>query len=538
MLKCKYLTEIYINMDGMGIDEISKILFKNAKYELRETDRSKVIDCYNFLKSFSSNKIVYGINTGFGPMAQYRVSDDNLKQLQYNIIRSHASGVGEPLSTIYVKAAMIARLQTFIKGKSGVHVELVEILSEFINKGVYPVIPQHGSVGASGDLVQLAHIALPLIGEGEVFYKNERRNTKDVLGELNIKPLEMHIREGLAVCNGTAVMTGIGIVNLIYAKKLLEWNVLASVMLNEIASSYTDFMAEELNSVKHHKGQQRIASVMRSLTEGSDAVRTRYTIPLDGEGDNTIFKHKVQPYYSLRCVPQVLGPIFDEIENAEKVLINELNSVDDNPIVDPVSKNIYHGGNFHGDYISYEMDKLKIGITKMTMLAERQMNYLFHDRINGILPPFVNLGVLGLNYGLQAAQFTATSTTAECQTLSNPMSVHSIPNNNDNQDIVSMGTNSALLTKMVIDNSYQVLAIHFMALVQAVDCLEIHDKLAPKSRMIYDKIRSFIPVVKEDTPKYQEIENMVKFLREYENLNTGVFAAKSDYNCEISVAQN
>ena len=158
-----------------------------------------------------------------------------------------------------------------------------------------------------------------------------------------------------------------------------------------------------------------------------------------------IFEHKVQPYYSLRCVPQILGPIYDELKNAEEVLINEINSACDNPIVDPDTQNIYHGGNFHGDYISFEMDKLKIAMTKLTMLCERQINYLFHDRINGILPPFVNLGVLGLNYGLQASQFTATSTTAECQTLSNPMYVHSIPNNNDNQDIVSMGTNSAVV---------------------------------------------------------------------------------------------
>ena len=190
-----------------------------------------------------------------------------------------------------------------------------------------------------------------------------------------------------------------------------------------------------------------------------------------------------------------------------------MNSADDNPIVDPENKTVIHGGNFHGDYVSFEMDKLKIAVTKMTMLAERQMNYLFHDRINGILPPFVNLGVLGLNYGLQASQFTATSTTAECQTLSNPMYVHSIPNNNDNQDIVSMGTNSALICQRVIENSYQVMAIHMMALVQAVDCLKIADKLAPTTREMYDQIRAIVPVFIEDTPKYKEIEAIIEWLK-------------------------
>ena len=215
----------------------------------------------------------------------------------------------------------------------------------------------------------------------------------------------------------------------------------------------------------------------------------------------------------LRCVPQILGPVFDEMVNAEKVLIDELNSACDNPIVDLETENVYHGGNFHGDYISFEMDKLKIAVTKLTMLTERQLNYLFHDRINGILPPFVNLGVLGLNYGLQASQFTATSTTAESQTLSNPMYVHSIPNNNDNQDIVSMGTNSALLAKTVIENGFQVMAIHFMAIVQAVDYLKIQDRLSPRTKDIYNEIRSFFPVFTEDTPKYKEIETMIEWLK-------------------------
>ena len=196
-----------------------------------------------------------------------------------------------------------------------------------------------------------------------------------------------------------------------------------------------------------------------------------------------------------------------------RVLVDELNSVDDNPVGDPRTHNVYHGGNFHGDYVSLEMDKLKIVVTKLTMLAERQMNYLFHDRINGILPPFVNLGKLGLNYGLQAAQFTATSTTAESQTLSNPMYVHSIPNNNDNQDIVSMGTNSALLCRQVVENGYQVMAIHLMALAQAVDCLDIAEQLAPTTRQLYDRVRERVPAFREDTPKYREIGRLEELIR-------------------------
>ena len=498
---------------SINLDTLHKVLFDNEKLELSEECIRKVEESFDFLQSFSSDKIIYGINTGFGPMAQYRIEDQSLIDLQYNIIRSHSTGAGKPLPELYVKAAMIARLYTFLQGKSGVHLELVSLLCEFINRGIYPFIPEHGSVGASGDLVQLAHIALTLIGEGEVFYQGKLCNAATVLQENGLKPFSMRIREGLSVTNGTSVMTGIGIVNLIYAKKLLRWSVAASVMMNEIAASYDDFMAQALNEAKHHKGQQEIAAMMREWVAGSKCVLQRENELYNQVQKEKIFEHKVQPYYSLRCVPQILGPIYDELKNAEEVLINEINSACDNPIVDPDTQNIYHGGNFHGDYISFEMDKLKIAVTKLTMLCERQINYLFHDRINGILPPFVNLGVLGLNYGLQASQFTATSTTAECQTLSNPMYVHSIPNNNDNQDIVSMGTNSALLAKTVIENSYQVMAIQFMGMAQAIDYLKIQDRLSSKSRQVYEEIRSFFPVFTNDTPKYKEIEMMIDYLK-------------------------
>ena len=498
--------------DKLQLDDVRSIVEEKHQISISEEVRNNIENCFSFLDAFSKDKVIYGINTGFGPMAQWRIDDDHLKELQYNIIRSHSTGAGEPLPERCVRAAMLARLMTFLQAHSGVNIQTCELLVEFLNREIYPVIPQHGSVGASGDLVQLAHIALALIGEGEVFYQGVRRNTAEVFAELGIKPLQMYVREGLAVTNGTAVMTGIGLVNLMNAKRLLDFSLKASVLMNEIASSYDDLMSEVLNGVKQHQGQQLVAAKMREIAAGSKMLLNREE-ELYHKSEEDVFEHKVQPYYSLRCIPQILGPVWDTMSNVEKVLLDEMNSADDNPIVDPENKTVIHGGNFHGDYVSFEMDKLKIAVTKMTMLAERQMNYLFHDRINGILPPFVNLGVLGLNYGLQASQFTATSTTAECQTLSNPMYVHSIPNNNDNQDIVSMGTNSALICQRVIENSYQVMAIHMMALVQAVDCLKIADKLAPATRELYDQIREIVPVFIEDTPKYKEIESVMNWLK-------------------------
>lgn len=498
----------------LNLDDIQNVLYHDGTFSVDEQTKSSLEQCFNFLESFSKEKVIYGINTGFGPMAQWRVADKDLHSLQYNIIRSHSTGAGEPLDDIYVRAAMIARLGSFVQCKSGVHVEIVNLLVEFINKQIIPFIPKHGSVGASGDLVQLAHIALCLIGEGKVHYNGEWRPTAEVLAECGLKPIQIHIREGLSATNGTSVMTGISVVNQFHAENLLKWATLASVWMNEVASSFDDWMCQPLNEYRRHEGQMEIAKQMREIADGSQCLQSReHELYDNGHADAKVFEHKVQAYYSLRCTPQIFGPIWETLQNSRRVIEEELNAASDNPIVDPVTQNVYHGGNFHGDYISLEQDKVKIALVRLTMTAERQLNYLFHDRINGILPPFLNMGTLGLNYGMQACQFTATSTTAECQTLAMPNYVHSIPNNNDNQDIVSMGTNTAELCAQVIENSYQVMAILMMALAQAVDCLGIYDKLAPATKKQYDAIRDITPTIIEDTPFYEDIEAVIKYLK-------------------------
>jgi len=506
-----------IETDGLTLAALKEVILHGKGIGLSTDTKKSVAACYDFLEKFSAEKIIYGINTGFGPMAQYRIDNDSLTQLQYNIIRSHSTGAGEPLPDVYVRAAMVARVGTLACARSGVHPELVDLLVEFINRGIYPMVPEHGSVGASGDLVQLAHIALALIGEGEVHYKGEWRKAAEALKENGLTPFKIHIREGLSVTNGTSVMTGIGIVNTLYIRRLLYWAVAASVWMNEIAGSYDDMMSDELNGTKRHTDQRLVAEWMRTIAKGSSRLQKREIKLYDSAHANEkVFTDKIQAYYSLRCVPQVLGPVLTTLRQAEAILVDEVNSASDNPIVDPVSGNVYHGGNFHGDYIAIEMDKLKIAVTKLTMLMERQLNYLCHDRINDLLPPFLNLGVRGLNYGLQAAQFTATSTTAENQTLSSPMSIHSIPCNNDNQDVVSMGTNAALMTKTVVENAFQVTAIHFMALTQAVDCLAIANKLSPAVRRIYDDVRRLYPASAEDKPLYGAVASVRNYLHDNE----------------------
>jgi histidine ammonia-lyase len=395
---------------------------------------------------------------------------------------------------------------------SGVHTEVVELLAALINKDVTPCIYEHGGVGASGDLVQLAHLGLVLIGEGEVIYEGAVHPTMDIFEKLKIKPLSIHIREGLAILNGTSAMTGIGMVNIIQAQKLLEWSVILSAMINEVVEAFDDHYSYELNIVKHHKGQNKIAAQLRDILKDSKMIRSRSEHLYNPDNLNQeVFEDKVQEYYSLRCVTQVLGPIYDTICQAEKVVVDELNSVNDNPVIDHENHNIFHGGNFHGDYVSLEMDKLKVAITKLSMLSERQLNYLLNEKLNQKFPPFVNLGVLGFNFGMQGMQFTATSTVAENQTLSFPMYVHSIPNNNDNQDIVSMGCNAALMTKKVIENSFEVLSIQMMTVLQAIDYLECVSRLSTETLNVYTEIRKIFPKFIDDKPKYKDLERIKKY---------------------------
>lgn len=496
----------------LSLKEFEAIVFKDNKVAVSKTVLERVNASFNFLKEFSGNKVIYGVNTGFGPMAQYRIKDEDRLQLQYNLIRSHSSGTGKPLSPVCVKSAILARLNTLSLGNSGVHPSVIHLMTEFINRDITPLIFEHGGVGASGDLVQLAHLALTLIGEGEVFYKGERRATEEVFKIEGLQPINVEIREGLALMNGTSVMTGIGIVNVHNAEKVLDWSIKCSCAINEIVKAYDDHLSAELNNTKRHFGQQEIAKRMRENLSDSALVRKREDHLYTGENTEDVFKEKVQEYYSLRCVPQILGPVLDTINVVSEVLENEINSANDNPIVDVKNQHVYHGGNFHGDYISLEMDKLKIVVTKLTMLAERQLNYLLNSKLNEILPPFVNLGTLGFNFGMQGVQFTATSTTAECQTLSNPMYVHSIPNNNDNQDIVSMGTNAAVITGKVIENAFEVLAIELITIVQAIDALGYKNEVSSVTKKMYDEVRAIIPEFKQDQVMYPFVQKVKDYL--------------------------
>ena len=504
-------------MFKLDLNSVNNYVNNQENLDIDSDTLETIEKSFSFLTSFSKDKIIYGINTGFGPMAQFRIEPEELSELQYNLVRSHASGTGEVLSPKYARSVVLARLNNFLQGNSGISSAVVKQLQLFLNKNIIPEIFEHGSVGASGDLVQLSQLALNLIGEGWVYEDGKRVETSVVFEKHNIQPLKLSLRDGLGLINGTSCMTGIASLNLIYANRLLEHAVAASAIINEIVESFDDSFSEELNKVKLHEGQRHIAKSMRTYLEDSNLIRKREELFKDNaEIQRKEFKKKIQEYYSIRCVPQILGPIYDTIKYAQKVVENELNSTNDNPIIDLEVENVFHGGNFHGDYISLEMDKLKIAITKLSMLMERQLNFLLNHRLNDKFPPFLNAGKLGLNFGFQGIQYTATSTTAENQALSNSVYVHSIPNNNDNQDIVSMGTNSASMAKKVIDNAYQVTSVHVMAICQAIDLLSDSEKerLSSKTKTAFANIRKHADFVTDDLSQATAIKDVTDYLKE------------------------
>ncbi|MEK7576062.1 MAG: aromatic amino acid ammonia-lyase [Patescibacteria group bacterium] len=470
----------------------------------------------DYLHSSLNGKIIYGINTGFGPMATHVINGGQLEQLQENLIRSHAVGMGEAISNDYVLAAMVVRLNTLARGYSGVSRELLERLQFFINNRILPIVPEHGAVGTSGDLVQLAHIALALLGKGDVVYKNVRQPVSKVLATLSQPTTyKLKIKEGLALINGTSMMSGIAALEVTRAENLLQISVQNGAMAMEMVHAFADGVAVELHNLRAHRGQGIIASRLREIFASSKLLRSRKVLQGGDAFDEEVHKlpESVQEIYSLRCIPQILGPVHDAIETAENIIGVEINSVTDNPIIDVESDYIYHGGNFHGDYIAYAIDQLKMTIVKLTILSERRINFFLNENINKHFPPFMNLVQPGLTLGLQALQFVATSTTADNQTLAYPHYAHSIPTNGDNQDVVSMGTDAVLFAAKVIQNAYIVLAIELITLGQAVDFCDERDQLSKQSLALYNTLREVLPAIKEDRVLVYELPKVVEILQ-------------------------
>jgi len=491
----------------------------NSKVTISPDATKKAKESSIFLSSVIGQKrdnlIIYGINTGFGPMASHILAPGQLIELQKNLILSHAVGMGDPINSKNVLAAMIVRLNTLAKGYSGVSPELLKHLSQLINKRIIPIVPEHGAVGTSGDLVQLAHIALVIIGEGQALYQGKVFRTKTLYKKLNIKPYVLKPKEGLSLINGTSVMSGIGSLICTDAEQLITLATTLGALSLELVEAYSDSISQKLHDLRPHKGQVYIAKRLRSLLSSSKLLSDRHakTSQYKTGADIKELPEAIQEVYSLRCISQILGPVYDILQKTKEDIRIEVNSVTDNPIVNVQGKNFLHGGNFHGDYVAAALDQLKASLVKLTMFSERRINYFLNKKINRQFPPFLNLKKPGLTLGLQGLQFVATSTTAYSQSLAFPHHIHSISTNGDNQDVVSMGTDAALLASKVVDNAFIVLTIEAITLCQAVDFLKIESQLSTETKDLFKKIRSVVPAVIEDRILYPQLENLRKALR-------------------------
>lgn len=398
---------------------------------------------------------VYGVTTGFGKLADQRISPSDIEQLQLNLVRSHAAGVGEPLTREETRGVLLLRANVLARGHSGVRALIVEYLLKLLNRDVLPVIPCRGSVGASGDLAPLAHLALILIGEGEAFVGTSRRSGRAALARVGLTPLHLEAKEGLSLLNGTQAMLALGLLALRRCELLVDAADIAGALSLEALKGTPVAFDPRIHRLRPYRGQATVASNLRALVAGSEIRASHVHCP------------RVQDAYSLRCMPQVHGAVRDALDYVRGTLCVELNSVTDNPLVFPEREEVLSGGNFHGQPLGLVLDHLAIAITELASISERRIERLINPEY-GDLPPFLSPHP-GLNSGFMLAQVTAAALASENKVLSHPASVDSIPTSGNQEDHVSMGMGSALKLKQVLSNAEHILAIELLCAAQGVD---------------------------------------------------------------------
>ncbi|AOV09150.1 histidine ammonia-lyase [Sporosarcina ureilytica] len=492
---------IELTGDTLTINQLKEILYGNQRVKVSEESMEKVKASRAAVdKIVKSAETVYGINTGFGQFSDVKIEEENVADLQLNLIRSHACGVGEPFPRIVSKAMMVLRLNAIVKGYSGVRIEVVELLKQLINCNVIPVIPQQGSLGASGDLAPLAHLALVLIGEGQVFTESgEVTDSLEVLQKHNLQPITLQAKEGLALINGTQSMTAMGVVNYIASEQLAldsEW---ISAMTIESLEGITDAFLPETHEVRGYPQQTAVAKRMLNWLEGSN-LTTR-------QGEK-----RVQDAYSLRCIPQVHGATWQVLDYVKEKLEIEINAATDNPLIFDNGNTVISGGNFHGQPIAFAMDFLKIGVAELANISERRTERLVNSQLNEGLPAFLSPEP-GLQSGAMIMQYVAASLVSENKTLAHPASVDSIPSSANQEDHVSMGTIGSRHAADIIKNSQRVLAIEAICAMQALEYRGV-EKAAEKTREKWKTINHIVPSITEDRAFHKDIENLYNYLKE------------------------
>lgn len=484
-------------MATAGIGQIS--------VRLSEQARKKVLKSRAYVdKIVEDQKPVYGINTGFGALSNKFIEKEDLGRLQYNLIRSHCTGVGEPFPILTTRAIMILRANCLASGFSGVSLECIDLLFEFINHGITPIVPRKGSVGASGDLAPLSHIALCLIGEGDVFFDGKEVKADFAINQIGKKPVTLKAKDGLALINGTAVMAALGSICLYEAKRIIKMADIATSLTLEAVRGTKRAYDPDISSLKPQPGQVKVSeNLTRLLNEESEIAKSH------------IDCGKVQDPYSLRCVPQVHGAIRQTLLHAEDVLSTEINSVTDNPLIFVEKDKVVSGGNFHGQAVAMCMDYLAMGLSEVASISERRVEKMMNPTFSD-LPAFL-IKESGLNSGLMIAHVTMAALASENKGLCFPASVDSIPTSTDKEDHVSMGVTSGNKLISVLKNVKHCLAIEFLCNTQAIDLLSPH-KTNTVLNKVYELIRRHVPFIEQDRVFAKDIEQINELINNFEIL--------------------
>ena len=493
------MEEIVLGVDGMTMEDLVAIARYEATVRLTEESEKRILSTRKLIEHWvQEEKIIYGVTTGFGALSDVIISKEDTWQLQKNILMSHAAGVGNPLDKETVRAVMALRVKDLARGHSGIRLETVNHLIKILNRGICPIVPEKGSVGASGDLAPLAHLCLVLIGQGEAFYKDQRISGMEALRKCGMEPIHLEAGEGLALVNGTQVMTGIGGLAVYDSLKLAKMSDIAAAMsLEVLMGSRTEF-DPRIHRVRPHPGQAAAADNMGRITQNSEIISSHKDCS------------RVQDAYTLRCSPQVHGASKDAINYALNVLETEMNSSTNNPLFFPESEEFLLGGNFHGQPVALAMDFLCMAVSELANISERRIERLVNPNLSGLPAFLVSDG--GLNSGFMITQYTAAALVSENKILSHPACVDSIPTSANKEDHVSMGTISARKCMEVVKNTEKVIAIELLCGAQAMD-LFTNIKPGEGTLMAYKAIRDAIPHLDKDRVLSKDIEAMMHLMR-------------------------
>ncbi|QZY54749.1 histidine ammonia-lyase [Crassaminicella profunda] len=495
------MKRIYIDGNSLTLEEVVKVARENYKIELTKEAVERVNKSRAVVDEFvEEGKVIYGITTGFGKFSDVLISKNQTKELQKNLIVSDCCGVGNPYSEEIVRATMLLRVNALAKGFSGIRLSTLNILIEMLNKGVHPVVPEKGSVGASGDLCPLAHMVLVMLGDGEAFYQGKRMKGLEAMKQAGIETVELISKEGLALINGTCVLTAVGALAAYDAKMVMKLADISAAMTVEALNGIVDAYDKRVHEVRPHEGQIICAQNMLKLLAGSQSTSRQGEI-------------RVQDAYTLRCIPQIHGASRDAINYVIKKVNIELNSATDNPLIFADDKVVISGGNFHGQPMALVFDFLGIAVAELANVSERRVERLVNPALSGLPAFLVKNG--GLNDGLMIPQYVAAALVSENKVLAHPACVDSIPTCANQEDHVSMGSISARQSREILNNVMNVLGIELMTAAQAIE-FGAKEKLGKGTKVAYEKVRAHVEPIENDRVFYTDIHECYKLVASHE----------------------